>query len=69
MMLRGTLYCLYLLALLPSAGCGLKGPLYIPTAKQIERETQRQEELRKRREQQERDAEQDSAAREQRQTY
>jgi predicted small lipoprotein YifL len=69
MVLRAAAYLLCLLALPACAGCGLKGPLYLPTPKQLERETERAEELRKRREQREREAEQESAEREQRQTY
>jgi predicted small lipoprotein YifL len=69
-MLRLTLYALSALALLGlTAGCGLKGPLYLPTAEQLEHDAERKEELRKRREQREREAEQESAEREQRQTY
>jgi predicted small lipoprotein YifL len=55
--------------LMLTPGCGLKGPLYLPTAEQLERESERQEELRKRREAREQEAEEESAEREQRQTY
>ena len=50
-------------------GCGMKGPLYLPSAEELEREAERKEELRKRREAREQEAEQESAEREQRQTY
>jgi predicted small lipoprotein YifL len=67
---RLTLYALSALALLGlTGGCGLKGPLYLPTAEQLELEAERKEEIKKRREQREREAEQESTEREQRQTY
>jgi predicted small lipoprotein YifL len=66
MALRAAAYLVCLIALATTAGCGMKGPLYLSTPKQLEREAERKEQLRKR---QEREAEQESAEREQRQTY
>jgi predicted small lipoprotein YifL len=68
-MSRFVLLLVTALAIPLTPGCGLKGPLYLPSAEEVEREAERKEELRKRREAREQEAEQESAEREQRQTY